>query len=82
MDIQMPEMNGLEAAQRIRRLEETTDKHCCIIAVSGTEYQAEDCRKAGMDDFIGKPLSEKKLQQALDNMTKKRKLFAGINRAA
>ncbi|OQX20329.1 MAG: hypothetical protein BWK76_01775 [Desulfobulbaceae bacterium A2] len=82
MDIQMPEMNGLETARRIRRLEETTGKHCRIIAVSGAEYQSEDCRKAGMDDFIGKPLSEKKLQQALENMSQKRKRFAGINQAA
>ncbi|OQX06967.1 MAG: hypothetical protein BWK76_25515 [Desulfobulbaceae bacterium A2] len=67
MDIQMPEMNGMETTRRIRRLEEATGKRCYIIAVSSRKDQAEECRMAGMDDFISKPLSEEKLRKILTN---------------
>ncbi|WP_172195620.1 PAS domain S-box protein [Saccharibacillus qingshengii] len=56
MDIQMPEMDGLAAALRIR--EHYGDEEPVIVAVTAfTEREnRESCRKAGMQDFIGKPL--------------------------
>lgn len=55
MDIQMPELNGHEASQKIRSL--SKGKHIPIIALTaGTlEDEREKCIQAGMDDFITKP---------------------------
>lgn len=55
MDIQMPELNGHEASQKIRSL--SKGKHIPIIALTaGTqEDEREKCLQAGMDDFITKP---------------------------
>ncbi|QMW04457.1 PAS domain S-box protein [Spirosoma foliorum] len=61
MDIQMPVMNGYEATQRIRALEQ--DRHIPIIALTaGTvKGEREKCLAAGMDDFITKPIVEKSM---------------------
>ena len=56
MDMQMPEMDGMEATQRIRALE-APGRHLPIIAVTANASEAdrEACAAAGMDDFIAKP---------------------------
>ncbi|WP_259015424.1 response regulator [Emticicia fluvialis] len=56
MDMQMPEMNGLEATQVIREME-TPEKRVPIIALTaGTvKGEKEKCLDAGMDDYITKP---------------------------
>ncbi len=68
MDIQMPEMDGVEATRRIRSLEaERGGGHCHIIAMTALD-QPEDrerCRDAGMDDFLNKPIDTRQLHAAL-----------------
>jgi len=56
MDVRMPEMNGLEATEIIRQ--RWPDKKPLIIAVTayGQDVDREKCLKAGMDDYISKPI--------------------------
>lgn len=65
MDIQMPELNGLEASEKIRSL--TKGKHVPIIALTaGTqEDEREKCIQAGMDDFITKPFVVETLEKVI-----------------
>jgi|GEM_PF-1420498 len=75
MDLQMPEMNGFEAAQYIREKERETGKHIPIIAVSANllEEDYEVVKQAGMDDFVMKPIIRQALlstiQKFLPNST-------------
>jgi CheY-like chemotaxis protein len=68
MDIQMPEMDGLEATHAIRRLE--TDQECVrkpIIAVTANvmSHQVERYNAAGMDGYIAKPIHVRELLACL-----------------
>ncbi len=58
MDVQMPEMSGLQAATQIRK-EEAIGAHVPIIAMtaSAMSEDRDRCLAAGMDDFISKPVS-------------------------
>jgi CheY-like chemotaxis protein len=55
MDVQMPEMDGLEATRQIRA---TAGERPIIIAMTANamESDREDCIQAGMDDYISKPI--------------------------
>jgi signal transduction histidine kinase/ActR/RegA family two-component response regulator len=66
MDVQMPEMNGLEATVLIRE-EEATGAHVPIIAMTASAMSEERdrCLAAGMDDFISKPVSYKVIEQMI-----------------
>ena len=57
MDIMMPVMNGLVAAENIRRMEAGTDSHIPIIAITANAMlgDKEKCLSAGIDDYISKP---------------------------
>lgn len=63
MDIQMPVMNGYEAARKIRRLPDERKRNTIIIAMTADAF-AEDvqaCADAGMNGHIAKPIDMKKL---------------------
>ena len=66
MDVQMPEMNGYDAARLIRKME--TNDHVPIIALTAgtTPEEREICFEAGMDDFYSKPIRPGNLEKALD----------------
>jgi PAS domain S-box-containing protein len=66
MDIQMPEMNGYEATEKIRLLQ--TDIHVPIIAVTAgnVKGEKEKCLNAGMDDFISKPIIENTIRETFN----------------
>lgn len=68
MDVQMNELDGIEATRRIRRIEnEKGLERTPIIAMTAhvREQDKEKCLKAGMDDFISKPFEFNKLSRKL-----------------
>jgi len=65
MDVQMPEMDGLEATRMIR----LKQYHQPVIISMTANVMAEDreaCRKAGMDDYISKPIKLESLVSVLE----------------
>ena len=66
MDVQMPEMDGLEASRRITA-KHPPDKRPRIIAMTANAMQGdrEECLAAGMDDYVTKPIRVDALVQAL-----------------
>jgi two-component system, sensor histidine kinase and response regulator len=74
MDVQMPEMNGLEGTMQIRR-EEAIGAHVPIIAMTASAMSEERdrCLAAGMDDFISKPVSYKGIEQMITATFSQRK---------
>jgi CheY-like chemotaxis protein/HPt (histidine-containing phosphotransfer) domain-containing protein len=68
MDIQMPEMNGLEATRRIRDPRSAVRNHAIpIIAMTASAMQGdrEKCLEAGMNDYVTKPVNVKDLAEKL-----------------
>jgi PAS domain S-box-containing protein len=68
MDVQMPVMGGNEATRRIRALEREMHRiPLPIIAMtaSASDKDRDACIKAGMDDFIAKPIQKRQLETAL-----------------
>ena len=67
MDCQMPEMDGFEASQAIRRAEEATGARLPIVAITANALQGDRdrCLAMGMDDYISKPIDAVKLSQLL-----------------
>jgi signal transduction histidine kinase/ActR/RegA family two-component response regulator len=67
MDLQMPDVDGYAATQRIRAAE-PSDRHTPIIALTASSGQGtrEKCLAAGMDEHLTKPLDLNKFKQILD----------------
>ena len=68
MDVQMPEMDGFEAAKAIRALERESGAHIPIIAMTAYAMTGdrERCLEAGMDGYISKPIRARELLEAVD----------------
>lgn len=68
MDIQMPVMNGYETTRLIREQEKLTDVYTPIIAITAyaLEEDREKCLKAGMDDYLSKPVSVDHLLEVIE----------------
>jgi PAS domain S-box-containing protein len=67
MDVQMPEMDGLEATRRFRSLESGAARHLPIIAMTAhaSTSDRDRCLEAGMDDFVTKPVQRDSLGRIL-----------------
>jgi two-component system sensor histidine kinase/response regulator len=67
MDVQMPEMDGLQATAAIRKSEMKSGKHIPIIAMTAHAMAGDKdrCLEAGMDDYITKPIRPEQLDDVL-----------------
>jgi CheY-like chemotaxis protein/HPt (histidine-containing phosphotransfer) domain-containing protein len=67
MDVQMPEMDGLKATEKIREGERQTQLHMPIIAMTAHAMKGdrERCIEAGMDGYISKPINGRELEEAI-----------------
>ena len=68
MDVQMPEMDGLEATIAIRQREVSTGKHVPIIAITAHAMKGDEarCLAAGMDAYLSKPIQADELFELID----------------
>ncbi|MET4065470.1 PAS domain S-box-containing protein [Bradyrhizobium sp. S3.2.6] len=77
MDIQMPQLDGIEATKRIRAHEAATGGHHTPILALTANTLVEDryaCFEAGMNGFLIKPLDREKLDEALAGLAASRRL--------
>jgi len=70
LDIHMPELDGFEVVETIRRLEQGTDRHLPVVALTARS-RSEDrdkCLAAGMDEFLTKPFRPDDLWATIDRL--------------
>jgi len=70
MDVQMPEMDGLQATAAIREREGTAGGHVPIVAMTARAMKGdrEMCLQAGMDGYVSKPLRAARLFEAIESL--------------
>jgi signal transduction histidine kinase/DNA-binding response OmpR family regulator len=68
MDVQMPELDGIEATIAIREKEKTRENHLPVIALTAHAMKGdqERCLEAGMDAYLSKPIRAQELDELLD----------------
>lgn len=71
MDINMPLMDGMECAQKIRELGNTKKAQIPIVAITGNakNYSMEDFNSVGINDYLQKPLNFDALVETVKNLT-------------
>ena len=69
MDIQLPVMDGITAAGKIRELEKSTSLHTPIIAITANAMlgDKEKCLSAGMDEYLSKPFQPSELIRIIES---------------
>jgi CheY-like chemotaxis protein len=73
MDVQMPEMDGLEASRQItRRWDANARPRIIAMTANAMQGDREECLAAGMDDYITKPIRVEQLVESLQNVTQRK----------
>ena len=69
MDVQMPEMDGMEATAAIRQHEKSTGLHTPIIALTANAMKGdrEKYLSSGMDGYLAKPIRPLELDELLES---------------
>jgi CheY-like chemotaxis protein len=68
MDLQMPEMDGLEATRHIRAAAPDHRPHIIAMTANAMSVDREHCLAAGMDDYVSKPVRLEDLRAALERI--------------
>jgi two-component system sensor histidine kinase/response regulator len=73
MDVQMPEMDGIEATAILREKEKTSGQHQAVVAMTALVMKGdrERCMAAGMDGYLTKPIRPQELDDILDTYVAK-----------
>jgi CheY-like chemotaxis protein len=71
MDVQMPEMDGLDATREIRKLANASQPRIIAMTANALEGDREMCIEAGMNDYISKPIRVNELVDALGKAERK-----------
>jgi len=71
MDVQMPDLDGMETTRLIRADEVGTGRHALIMAMTASAMEADRlaCLEAGMDDYLSKPIGLNILREKLEALT-------------
>jgi two-component system, cell cycle response regulator DivK len=71
MDINMPKMDGMECAEKIRALSDPNKSKIPIVAITGNarNYTLEEFKKVGINDYLQKPLNFDNLVETVKNLT-------------
>jgi two-component system, sensor histidine kinase and response regulator len=74
LDVHMPELDGFQAIQAIRKWERSAGSHLPVIALTARSRKEdrERCLAAGMDDFLAKPIQAASLWVAIDRLVSAR----------
>ena len=67
MDVQMPEMDGLDATRLIRARQADTGPRIVAMTANAMDGDRESCLEAGMDDYVSKPIRVDELVAALES---------------
>jgi two-component system sensor histidine kinase/response regulator len=75
MDIQMPEMDGIEATRALREREKISGTHQEVVAMTALAMKGdrERCIEAGMDGYLTKPIRQQELDELLDRCTERKR---------
>lgn len=74
MDLQMPVLDGVSATKQIRRHEKNTgDSRIPILALTASvlQHEREECRQAGIDAIVGKPIDINELLEQMERLAAK-----------
>jgi two-component system sensor kinase len=88
MDVEMPELDGIQATRAIRELERRTGQHIPIVAMTAHAIQGDRERflAAGMDDYLAKPVNSRTLSETVERnlrpASEGKKPFTSVTRSS